>query len=67
MAHDLEVRVPFLDRDVLDETMSSPHPHPHPHQVRVPFLDRDVLDETMSIAGEHKMVKKGAPQQYIEK
>ena len=39
----------------------------HGLEVRVPFLDKDVLDATMEIAGEHKMITKGASQQHIEK
>ena len=39
----------------------------HGLEVRVPFLDKDVLDVVMSIAGEHKMIHKGAETQQLEK
>jgi len=39
----------------------------HGLEARVPFLDKDVLDVLMSIAGEHKMITKGAPTQFTEK
>ena len=39
----------------------------HGLEIRVPFLDKDMLDCTMEIAGEHKMVTKGAPEQFVEK
>ena len=39
----------------------------HGLEIRVPFLDKDMLDATMSAAGEHKMVRKGAETQHLEK
>merc|ERR1719408_1147814 len=39
----------------------------HGLEARVPFLDKDVLDVVMSMAGEHKMINKGAATQNIEK
>jgi len=39
----------------------------HGLEIRVPFLDKDMLDATMEIAGEHKMITKGQPTQYLEK
>ena len=39
----------------------------HGLEVRVPFLDKDVLDVMMATKGEYKMIKKGAPTQFVEK
>jgi len=39
----------------------------HGLEVRVPFLDKDMLDATMETAGEHKMIRKGAKTQHLEK
>ena len=39
----------------------------HGLEARVPFLDKDMLDVTMSTHPDHKLYKRGAPTQFIEK